>query len=98
MIYTFEAVINVTLITDGKISFADMLEIMHNHSQKENIPQEILRAFRASDKTKSGRMPARELRHILLLWGEKLSPKEGKCFLNFCCKNILLYLIETLGI
>lgn len=82
--------INITLIADGKISFADMLEIMHNHSQKENIPQEILRAFRASDKTKSGRISARELRHILLLWGEKLSPKEGKCLLNFCCKNTLL--------
>ncbi|GBM19747.1 Calmodulin-like protein 4 like protein [Argiope bruennichi] len=61
---------------NGKISFADMLEIMHNHSQRENIPQEILRAFRAFDKSKSGRIPARELRHILLLWGEKLSPKE----------------------
>lgn len=95
MTYTFEAIINITLIADGKISFADMLEIMHNHSQKENIPQEILRAFRASDKTKSGRISARELRHILLLWGEKLSPKEGKCLLNFCCKNTLLYILES---
>ena len=84
MISQFQAVFNLSLIADGKISFADMLEIMHNHSQKENIPQEILRAFRASDKTKSGRIPARELRHILLLWGEKLSPKEGKCLLSYC--------------
>lgn len=77
----------VHLITDGKISFADMLEIMHNHSQKENIPQEILRAFRASDKSKTGHISARELRHILLLWGEKLSPKEGNT--NFYFKKYL---------
>uniref|UniRef100_A0A1W7RAX8 Calglandulin n=1 Tax=Hadrurus spadix TaxID=141984 RepID=A0A1W7RAX8_9SCOR len=60
----------------GKISFADFLEIMHTHSQKENIPQEILMAFRASDKGHSGQILARDLRRILTNWGEKLSPRE----------------------
>merc|ERR1712243_89191 len=30
----------------GKLSFADFLEIMHNHSKKERIPKELLEAFR----------------------------------------------------
>ncbi|XP_077524797.1 calmodulin-like protein 4 isoform X1 [Amblyomma americanum] len=60
----------------GKISFADFLEIMHAHSEKESIPDEIVKAFRASDKTGSGQISGRELRRILLNWGEKLTPRE----------------------
>ncbi|XP_023235731.1 LOW QUALITY PROTEIN: calmodulin-like protein 4 [Centruroides vittatus] len=61
---------------NGKISFADFLEIMHVHSQKENTPHEILMAFRASDKGRTGQVLARDLRRILINWGEKLSPRE----------------------
>lgn len=61
---------------NGKISFADFLEVMHTHSQKENIPLEIINAFRASDPSRTGQIPARELRRILINWGERLSPKE----------------------
>ncbi|CAN7949668.1 unnamed protein product, partial [Ixodes hexagonus] len=62
----------------GKISFADFLEIMHTHSEKESIPEEIIKAFRASDKNGSGQISGRELRRILMNWGERLSPREGK--------------------
>lgn len=61
----------------GKISFADFLEIMHTHSEKESIPEEIVKAFRASDKSGSGQISGRELRRILMNWGEKLSPREA---------------------
>ncbi|XP_064470721.1 calmodulin-like protein 4 isoform X2 [Ornithodoros turicata] len=60
----------------GKISFADFLEIMHSHSEKESIPQEIVDAFRASDRSDSGQISGKELRRILIHWGEKLSPRE----------------------
>ncbi|UYV81322.1 hypothetical protein LAZ67_20000766 [Cordylochernes scorpioides] len=61
---------------NGKISFAEFLEILHDHSQKEDIPEEVLKAFRACDRGRSGQIHARELRRILLSWGERLSQKE----------------------
>nr|CAG4644398.1 EOG090X0GKM [Lepidurus arcticus] len=60
----------------GKIAFADFLDVMHSHSKVEKIPDEIRLAFKAADSAKKGVIPARELRHILLKWGEHLSPRE----------------------
>merc|ERR1712123_116346 len=60
----------------GKLAFADFLEIMHTHSKKESIPKELLEAFRGMDRTKKGTIPAKDLWHILVKWGEKLSPRE----------------------
>ncbi|CAB4056757.1 CALM [Lepeophtheirus salmonis] len=34
----------------GKMNFADFLEVVHKHSSKEDIPKEILDAFRDMDK------------------------------------------------
>nr|CAG4641295.1 EOG090X0GKM [Eulimnadia texana] len=62
---------------NGKILFDDFLEIMHTHKKKEKSATEIRKAFVASDTTKKGLISTRELRHILLDWGERLSPKEG---------------------
>lgn len=76
-IFFFIGLSCVFLVSDGKLSFADFLDIMHVHTQKENIPKEILDAFKASDRGHKGQIPARELRHILLRWGDKLNPKEG---------------------
>ncbi|KAI2809230.1 hypothetical protein BLOT_000377, partial [Blomia tropicalis] len=59
-----------------KISFADLLDIMHTHSVKEKIPKEILDAFVSSDWSKSGQMLTKDLKHILCDWGEKLDPKQ----------------------
>nr|CAG4652263.1 EOG090X0GKM [Triops cancriformis] len=61
---------------DWKISFADFLDIMHSHSKTEKIPDEIRLAFKAADSANKGLIPARELRHVLLNWGERLSARE----------------------
>ena len=64
----------------GKLAFADFLEIMHTHSKKESIPKELLEAFRGMDTSKKGTIPAKDLWHILVKWGEKLSPREGNVY------------------
>merc|ERR1719270_3163109 len=60
----------------GKDSFADFLDIMHSHTKKESIPKELLEAFRGMDPQKRGVIPAKDLWHILVKWGEKLSARE----------------------
>jgi len=60
----------------GRMTFADFLDTMHQHSRKENIPKELLNAFRGMDPNRKGVIPARDLWHILSKWGEKLSPRE----------------------
>ncbi|XP_054258022.1 calmodulin-like protein 4 [Macrosteles quadrilineatus] len=60
----------------GKMSFPDFLKVMHNHSRSENLPKEVVDAFRAADTGKKGMIPATQLRHMLLHWGEQLSTKE----------------------
>ena len=62
----------------GKMSFADFLDVMHIHSSKENIPKELLDAFKGSDPNRKGVIPAKDLWNILTKWGEKISPREGK--------------------
>nr|CAG4638126.1 EOG090X0GKM [Chydorus sphaericus] len=61
---------------NGKISFADFLEVMHTHTVKEKSAKDIQAAFRASDTRGRGTISYKELRHILSGWGEKLSPRE----------------------
>ena len=65
---------------NGKLAFADFLDVMHTHSTKENLPKELLEAFRCGDPQRKGMIPARDLRRILVKWGEKLSSKEGKIY------------------
>lgn len=65
-------------VSGGKMSFPDFLKVMHAHSQKEHLPKEVVEAFRAADPGKKGMIPASQLRHMLLHWGEQLSAKEGK--------------------
>ncbi|XP_018319363.1 calmodulin-like protein 4 [Agrilus planipennis] len=60
----------------GKMSFADFLEVMHVHSRVEDIPREIINAFKAADPDGTGVIPAKQLRHLLHNWGECLSGKE----------------------
>jgi len=61
---------------NGRMSFADFLDIMHQHSTKENIPKELVEAFRGMDPGRKGVIKAKDLWHILVKWGEKLSPRE----------------------
>ncbi|XP_075223408.1 calmodulin-like protein 4 [Lycorma delicatula] len=60
----------------GKMSFPDFLKVMHTHSRAEDLPKEVVEAFKAADREKKGVIPASQLRHMLLNWGEQLSPKE----------------------
>jgi len=60
----------------AKMAFSDFLDIMHTHSKQENIPKELLDAFKGMDVNRKGTIPARDLWHILAKWGEKISPRE----------------------
>ncbi|XP_035737082.1 calmodulin-like protein 4 isoform X1 [Vespa mandarinia] len=60
----------------GKMSFADFLEAMHLQTRAEDLPKEVIEAFQAADTAHTGTIPARQLAHMLLHWGEKLSNKE----------------------
>lgn len=58
------------------MSFPDFLEVMHIHSRVENLPKEIVDAFKAGNPGNNGTIPAKQLRHMLQNWGECLSVKE----------------------
>lgn len=58
------------------MSFADFLEVMHVHSRVEELPREIITAFKAADPQGTGVISAKQLRHLLQNWGECLSSKE----------------------
>ncbi|CAA9995360.1 unnamed protein product [Nesidiocoris tenuis] len=60
----------------GKMSFPDFLKVMHAHSRVENLPKEVVDAFKAGDPGKKGTIAGSHLRHLLLHWGEHLSAKE----------------------
>lgn len=62
---------------NGKMAFADYLDVMHTHSSKENLPKELLDAFKCYDTQKKGVIHAKDLKRILIKWGEQLSHKEG---------------------
>ena len=62
---------------DDKIDFAAFLDIMHDHSTKENAIKEIMEAFRAQDTDKKGYVSVQEARHILTQLGDGLSRHEG---------------------
>lgn len=57
------------------MSFADFLDVMHQHSKVENLPDEVIEAFKAAMDNK-GTIPAKQLRHMLQNWGEGLSVRE----------------------
>lgn len=53
---------------------------MHNHCRVEKLPNEILAAFKASDRQHSGTIHSKHLKHLLQGWGEHLNGKEGRLF------------------
>ncbi|CAD7076938.1 unnamed protein product [Hermetia illucens] len=73
---TIQELTNYLKKKGGKMSFADFLEVMHQHSKVENLPDEVIAAFKASDPRNKGTIPARQLRHLLQNWGEGLSVRE----------------------
>lgn len=58
------------------MSFADFLDVMHQHSKVENLPDEVIEAFKAADSKNTGFISARQLRNLLVGWGEGLSMRE----------------------
>ena len=60
----------------GKLSFADFLDVMHSHSVKEKVSQEVMDAFRASDWNRSGTISVGDLKHYLIGCGESVDRKE----------------------
>lgn len=58
------------------MTFADFLEVMHVHSRAEDLPREIVNAFKAADPNGKGVISAKQLRQMLENWGERLSTKE----------------------
>ena len=78
------------------MSFADFLEVMHLQTTAEDLPKEVIEAFRAADTGRTGTIPARQLAHMLLRWGERLSSKEGSIFsLDIYLKKISLISIAV---
>lgn len=80
--------LKITIILGGKMSFADFLEVMHLQTRAEDLPKEVIDAFQAADKFRTGTIPARQLAHMLLHWGEQLSNKEGWSFITSLLQNI----------
>lgn len=64
------------MISEEKITFADLLDIMHTHSVREKIPTEILDGFRAMDPNRTGKISLADFNHLLCDCGEKLTSKE----------------------
>lgn len=58
------------------MSFADFLDVMHQQRTVENLPDEVIEAFKAADQANKGTIPAKQLRHLLQNWGEGLSVRE----------------------
>lgn len=61
----------------GEVDFSTFLTMMHRQMQQEDPKNEILEAFRMTDKQKKGTIQASELRAKLTTLGEKLTNKEG---------------------
>ncbi|XP_077993810.1 calmodulin-like protein 4 [Glandiceps talaboti] len=62
---------------DGKVHFDNFLIIMHKQLKAEDPSKEILEAFRRTDKQNRGFIIAKEFKHIMTSFGEKLTPKEA---------------------
>lgn len=77
---------------DGRIDFAEFLDILHFHLQSEEAAKEILSAFRSYDTRKTGYISIKDLRFILTMTGEKLTDKDGQFIV------LLLLLIHFLTI
>lgn len=90
---TIQELTNYMKKKNGKISFADFLDVMHQHSKVENLPDEVIAAFKANDPSGKGTIPARQLRHLLQNWGEGLSVREVShtiSFINLFIRNYFI--------
>lgn len=55
----WSSLFSLLFVEGGKLTFADFLDVMHTHSGKEKLPDEIIRAFRANDYNRTGMLHIR---------------------------------------
>jgi len=61
---------------NGRIDFAHLLDVLHEHSKVENALAEIMGAFEAQDKDKKGLLSAAEISQVLTATGERMTQRE----------------------
>merc|ERR1719285_1440230 len=61
---------------NGRIDFAQLLDVLHAHSKVEKVVDEILGAFEAQDKDKKGVLSAAEISQVLTSTGERMNQRE----------------------
>ena len=50
---------------------------MHEHTERERVPGDIMKAFQQQDARGTGHIAVKELRWLLSGWGDRLSKQEG---------------------
>ena len=80
----------------SKVTFPELLDILLDFKTRNvgNWKDEILAAFQACDDTGSGYIAMKDLKHVLLRTGEKLSMQECEWHQHFSfvlLRSILIY-------
>ncbi|XP_014663715.1 PREDICTED: calmodulin-like [Priapulus caudatus] len=68
--------------TNNRVDFAGFLDIMHQHNAKEDVTGEVIAAFKLWDRHNRGYISARDLKHILSDFGDKLTKREVTSIMN----------------
>ncbi len=69
---------------DGRIDFAEFLDILHYHLQTEEAAKEILNAFKTYDTRNTGYISVKDFRFLMTMTGEKLTNKDVDMILREC--------------
>ena len=77
---------------EGVVNFEKFLAFFAEHYVKKIDRQQLINAFQFLDKDKSGKINYKELKHWLMVVGDKLTEKEADDLLkNFDNKGIIDY-------
>jgi len=66
------------IANEGSFDLPSFLQVMTQAQTKIAVEKEILEAFKVFDTTNTGFIPTAELRHVLMILGEKLTDEEMK--------------------
>ncbi|BFZ07238.1 hypothetical protein BsWGS_10277 [Bradybaena similaris] len=61
---------------NGQVNFADFLSLMATIMNKNDSPDDLLKAFQVFDSDNKGYITAKELRHLMTNLGEKLTKED----------------------
>jgi Ca2+-binding protein (EF-Hand superfamily) len=67
---------------NGTIDFPEFLALMARKMRATESAEELIEAFKVFDKDGDGLIPAAEMRHLMLNFGEKLAPHEVEELIN----------------